>query len=607
MSPTRIALLISLLAIATQRAAAQQPSNVAPAAAQSPATPADDSNQPVATIQATARLVVLDVVVVDANGNPVKGLKQSDFTLTENGTPQILASFKEYNTSTSASEVPQSRLPLNTFAVQRSMTEDQTKTVIVLDNLPVGDAPTVRDDIQTFMKTVAPGNPIAICRIDWQGVHMVQDFTADPKVLQEASVSKRILPPLGFHVRYAFSVGSPTRKLAQYVSAIPGRVNLIWLTSAADAPNGQAAFPNLSSVVSNLDGPTRVLRLSRVALYPVSVEGAVGRDISAGAVTNRIFANSHMQELATAAGGHAYFNGIPQALTQIVATGDDYYTLSYVPTNPDWNGAYRNIHIDIAGYPQPTPPESLKGFWSKFLGWTEDNPSKVIYRQGYFARSQPSSSPSSSPVASNAVPSPSPRKLISESLKDAQSDTSMLNAMRLGTLPSDQVDFTIAVTPSSNVEKLKHSAPLPATNYLTPAFRDIPHHNYQVHYRINPHSLRFSKSADGTYRDDLQFVTVCYRDDGLIAHSLTSTLHIKATEAEFQNMLTSGLSFDQTLAMPVADNPVPGYFFLRAGVNEASTGHIGALEIPTEWIKLPAQATGNNTAANSAPSNTLPQ
>ena len=70
-----------------------------------------------------------------------------------------------------------------------------------------------------------------------------------------------------------------------------------------------------------------------------------------------------------------------------------------------------------------------------------------------------------------------------------------------------------------------------------------------------------------------------------------------------EDALTNGITYDQTIAVPLAGNPVPGNFFLRVGVNEASTGHIGSLEIPAEWIKLPPQATGNDTAANPAPAN----
>ena len=142
----RVALLISLLAIATRPLPAQQP-NPAPASTQPNATPAANSNRPVATIRATARLVVLDVVVTDGNGNPVQGLKPSDFTLTEDGVSQHFSSFSEHQAQDSNPAAPQPSLPPNTFTVQPPLTEAGTKTVIVLDKLHYPNDPMVRGDI----------------------------------------------------------------------------------------------------------------------------------------------------------------------------------------------------------------------------------------------------------------------------------------------------------------------------------------------------------------------------------------------------------------------------------------------------------------------------
>ena len=149
MSPVRVALLISLLATAARPLPAQTQT--------SPATPANNSNRPVATLRATARLVILDVVVTDGNGNPVKGLKPSDFTLSADGVPQNFASFSEHQAPVSNTAASEPSLPLNTFAVQPPLTEEGTKTVIVLDQLHYPNYPLVRNDVLAFMKTVAPG------------------------------------------------------------------------------------------------------------------------------------------------------------------------------------------------------------------------------------------------------------------------------------------------------------------------------------------------------------------------------------------------------------------------------------------------------------------
>ena len=87
MSPARLALLLSLLPFAALELPAQQSFLPAFTPGQSTEAPSA-SRQPVTTLHVNSREVVLDVIVTDAAGNPVKGLKPSDFTLTEDGVPQ---------------------------------------------------------------------------------------------------------------------------------------------------------------------------------------------------------------------------------------------------------------------------------------------------------------------------------------------------------------------------------------------------------------------------------------------------------------------------------------------------------------------------------------
>jgi len=632
MSPARIALLISLLAVPTQWITAQQPSNTVPAATLSPATPPNNSNRPVATIRATARLVVLDVVITDGNGNPVKGLQPSDFNLTEDGVPQKL-NISEHQAADSNPAASQPSLPPNTFTVQPPLTEARSKTVIVLDNIHYPNDPMVRGDIQAFMKTVAPGNPIAIVRLDWQGLHFIQTFTSDPQLLQEAVASHRMLPPLpplnvfpwvGCQLPYQ-GVAAPYHRLARYLAGIPGRINLAWVTDAGmpDDFRGQE-YSDLTDIVRNLNGSTGVVRLSRVVPYAIKAGGYVGGMLQPYDVPEiplpQIIPNSKIppqkdcdlmppaqgglldNQALTAAGGHAFFDGADKALAQIMALGSNYYTLSYVPTNPNWNGSYRKIAVHVTGITETGQ--------SRF-GWSAYGQPNVVYRSGYFARSRPdpnsvagsttfgletTASPASKPIAGSSptvapIAAPLPNVIPHVTL-------AMEAAMGFGTLTPNQVDFTIVVTPSPAVEKPKSGIPPAKDNFVTGPFVDAPYRNYKVHYWIDPKTLKFSRTGNGAYRDDLQFVAILYRDDGLVANSVSITAHIQFSADNLDDIHTSGVTFDQTIAMPITDKRLPDSFFLRVGVSEASTGHIGTLELPADWIKLPPQPAANNTAAN---------
>jgi VWFA-related protein len=571
-----------------------------------------DSDPPVPTLHVTSRLVVLDVVVTDANGNPAHGLKQSDFTLTEDGVPQSLASFTEHGAPELAG--PTSPLPPNTFAVQPPPAEDQTKTVIVLADPtswpPSGDVPEfpggcpiithgrepggncntntgyARNDIAAFLKTAPSTQPIAIVRLDWQGMHLVQGLTTDRDRLTEAIASKRMEPPLGFVVRFTHAAGSPSQQLVRYVNAIPGRINLVWISYSGD-------LPDLSGVARGLNGSSSIMDLGRVALYPIPLNQESLGD------------NEAQIEAAEAAGGHAYFTGISQALTEIAATGSAYYTISYVPTNPNWNGAFRKIKVSVAGFPQAPPSETWSSAWSQFLGWTESQKSKILYRPGYRARATPTPAEESVRLLQGLSQPPDSepnRKLISSSPKGnparygAAAAATLQRAMQFGSLPPDGVNFTLSASPSADASELKPGAQLPEMNFLTQPFRQNSLQSVRLHYRIDPRSLTFSRDASGSYRDDLEFVAVVYRDDGTPANSITSTEQVEVSgdgiEGPLTAATTSGITFDQTIAVPISGNPVPGNFFLRVAIDERSTNHVGAIEIPAEWIKLPpAQMT----------------
>ena len=104
----RTASLIALglaLGLTAFFAAAQTDDEPAPLVApHSVDLPQDASQASVPTLHVTSREIIVDVMVTDANGNPVRGLKQSDFTIEENGKPQPIRSFREFGTEIPVAE-----------------------------------------------------------------------------------------------------------------------------------------------------------------------------------------------------------------------------------------------------------------------------------------------------------------------------------------------------------------------------------------------------------------------------------------------------------------------------------------------------------------------
>ena len=176
------------------------------------------------------------------------------------------------------------------------------------------------------------------------------------------------------------------REIDRFLSGTPGRKNLIWL--AGSFPTGVFpgrssldmfdAFAAATSYTSELRAVTTQLVLSQIAIYPVDARGLVVGMADAAApgtaesVTERSrnslqsMAAEHimMDEIAQDSGGRAFYNtnGLTEAISAATRQGTNYYTLSYSPSDRNFNGRYRKIRVKL----------SKKGY-------------HLSYRRSYFA------------------------------------------------------------------------------------------------------------------------------------------------------------------------------------------------------------------------------
>src|SRR5439155_9781713 len=87
------------------------------------------------TIKSVSRLVVVDTIVTDSSGQPVRGLKAEDFTVVEDGKPQKLAVFSEEQPNSNTLAARPS-LPPNVFTNRPEYSNPTgALTVILLDGL----------------------------------------------------------------------------------------------------------------------------------------------------------------------------------------------------------------------------------------------------------------------------------------------------------------------------------------------------------------------------------------------------------------------------------------------------------------------------------------
>jgi VWFA-related protein len=96
-----------------------------------------ETQQP--TFRSGVDIVQVDVVVVDKDGHPVRGLKQSDFTIRDRGKPQTISTFQEIGREprVAAADVT-AMLPTVKLDVASNQTAQSDRLVImVIDDLHI--------------------------------------------------------------------------------------------------------------------------------------------------------------------------------------------------------------------------------------------------------------------------------------------------------------------------------------------------------------------------------------------------------------------------------------------------------------------------------------
>ena len=299
-----------------------------------------------------------------------------------------------------------------------------------------------------------------------------------------------------------------------------------------------------------------------------------------------LFANVDLADMVASTGGRSFYNNndYASAIAEVVETGSHYYTISYTPTNSNWNGAIRRIKIEVPRDILQAHESASEKLQDALESMVAESP-HIEYRNSYRARGTPDAAP-------DTPDSAPPHRVISYSPKGdpgiGRKVIPIQAAIALGASASDDIHFKITATPSPKPEKLPPGVPLPHGNFLAAAWRGQPYRNVLLHYSINPEDLRFSTSG-GVHHDALEFVAVLYRDDGVVVNSFTHTVPIFGDAGWYSRILSAPLALDLTIAVPIESNYA--HYYLRTAVHEIPTDRIGAIEIPTEWIKLPPPQT----------------
>ena len=523
--------LISSILCLTSAASA-----LAQSAASPPPPPAVQTNPNAPALKVTSRVVQVNVIVQDKNGQPVTGLTKDDFTILDQGQPQTLASFAEQANKVTTTLVSAAAASTFSNRVQERYGAPPNVSVILIDSLNMLDnygevsrsnMSMARAQVVKFLAKVQPQDRVALYFLS-NKIYILHDFTNDTTELLRAMDIIRDLqmdqpnaaPAMDFALnapnsrmtdpgwaREGISRGTEVDKtnrvkqsaaafeaIAKHLAGIPGRKNLIWISGG---------FPFLIYTVvgplsfdSQISAAARVLSGANVAVYAVDARGlTVGKPDPQTVNT--------MTVLADRTGGRVLHNtnDLSGAIRTAIDDSRVTYVLSYYPDHNKWNGDFREIKVKV----------NRPGV-------------EVRARRGYFA------------TPDMAASAKSKEEIMVEAAKNP------IESAALGMdVQADPVDVAGA--------------------------RQI-----KTEIKIDPAQMQIAKAGD-RWMDSVDVKWVQVAADGRVLASTSQTFDLNIPEADYENVLRKGLTFSGNVKL------VKDATDVRIVARDAGNGSVGTVNV----------------------------
>jgi VWFA-related protein len=547
-----------------------------------------DSTNTNPVFRATTRLVQVDVVVTDKQGRPIPGLKQSDFTVLQDGKPQNVHVFEAHTgkpvdqASPVAAAAP--KLPPNTYSNHPSEATADSWTIVLYDllNTPTINQEYARTELLKLLRAVPKGQPVALYVLTTR-LAMVQGFTDDPEKLLKAAedlrpghshvltteaqrqrtegqIQNTVTESLGagannqtaqalieskqqaindldsFQItdRANFTLAA-FESLSRSVSGYPGRKNLIWLSTSfpisieADSKMTSQPWRNSASFTTALANAGALLAKSRIAVYPVDVRGLQSRgvDVSTSATEAGAYTSGpNSAQMGDLLGSQAANYADERSTMKEIAeqTGGE----AFLGTNDLRRAMERSIDDGSTYYTLAYTPDKIDPQTAYHrIDVKLDQPSvKLSYRRGYYSSPQ-----KSVPVEKGAA--------------------ALRGALQPGMPQSTMLFLTASVLPP-----------------------DATHKKVRVQYIVNPNSVTFTDVADNRKRIVLDCIVIAYDKDGHEVGHASDTMDGTIKPEAYDTVMNNGIPAQQELTLPA------GAYNLRLGVMDRPSQQIGTVDVP---------------------------
>ena len=244
------------------------------------------------------------------------------------------------------------------------------------------------------------------------------------------------------------------------------------------------------------------------------------------AVDEQDWDHINMEQIAAETGGRAYINrnALAQAVGEAIENGSTYYTVAYAPENKDYNGALRQIRVQVPG-----------------------DRYDLAYRHAYYAVDP-----------------------LKEEKQLHGRVSPLIAAMQHGSLPLSEVLFEAHVVPGTdpglkNIALSSDPAGKMAAGLKQPV-------RYVTEFTIDPRTLTSSTMPDGRLHHEVELTQVAYDPEGVRVNYNDVGLAVNTVPA--QGGVQVPIKVHQEIDLPAGEN------YLRIGVHDLMSGRIGTLEIP---------------------------
>jgi VWFA-related protein len=308
------------------------------------ALPAQSQRQ----FRAEANLVVLDVSVIDRNRQPVRGLTQADFAVTEAGAVRPIEVFEAIEVATKFAS-PASWLRDAPTDVDSNDVGNRRLVVLVLDDSYQGVGPlhTVKTIGDEMIAQLGPSDLAAV--VYTVDSSKAQDFTPDRARLR-AAVDK-------YNLAHGFGPLVTLKYVVDHLTAVPDRRKTVFFVSTGYNLDLSILAPSATLYEGDVRGEQsrlfwelrdvfRAAQRANVTIYtidPGGLRAPVPGDLDPGR-NKREF----LQVLAGETGGRAVVlhNEPQQRVPELFEENGSYYLIGFPPIEP-LDGHYRHVRVRV--------------------------------------------------------------------------------------------------------------------------------------------------------------------------------------------------------------------------------------------------------------------